>query len=232
MRSISCSVLIARASASSGAASRASGQASNHAFGKVVGSPTIRSVAWVPRLSSSPTRPSVSSTAMSSARERGRPAGRSGRSRRRGGRRSSRPCAPRRRRRARGRSASGRLRGGRRPRRSPSSPRSSSGRGRCPAHGRPARRAPARPSALERARASRRRAASSPAHARRSRFPVPLLPRDHRVAQHADALDLGLHHVAGLQVERRRVGREPRDARHRPRREDVARRVPERRVVR
>ena len=41
-------VLIARAAASSGVASAASGKASNQALVKVVGSPTIRSEAWVP----------------------------------------------------------------------------------------------------------------------------------------------------------------------------------------
>ena len=55
-RAISCSVLIIRARASSGAASAASGNASNHAFVNVVGSPTIRSVACVPSESSSPMR--------------------------------------------------------------------------------------------------------------------------------------------------------------------------------
>ena len=73
MRSSSCSVLIARAALSSGVASAASGNASNHAFVYVVGSPTIRSVACVPRLSSSPTRPNGSATscAASSARSAG-----------------------------------------------------------------------------------------------------------------------------------------------------------------
>ena len=56
IRSSSCSVLIARAAASSGVASAASGNASNQALGNVVGSPTIRSAACVPRLSSIPTR--------------------------------------------------------------------------------------------------------------------------------------------------------------------------------
>ena len=56
IRSSSCPVLIARASVRSGVASSASGKASNHAFGYVVGSPTIRSAACVPSESSMPTR--------------------------------------------------------------------------------------------------------------------------------------------------------------------------------
>ena len=52
----------------------------------------------------------------------------------------------------------------------------------------------------------------SPAHPRRRGLAVRLLPRDDRVAQHADPLDLGLHHVAGLEVERRRVLAEAGDA--------------------
>ena len=63
------------------------------------------------------------------------------------------------------------------------------------------------------------------------RLAVPVLPRDHRVAQHADLLDLGLHHVAGLQVQRRRVRGEPGHARHGSRREHVSRGVSQRRVV-
>src|ERR1700751_5024530 len=39
------------------------------------------------------------------------------------------------------------------------------------------------------------------ADAGRRRLPVAPLPRDDRVAQHADPLDLGLDHVAGLEVE-------------------------------
>ena len=46
-----------RASFSSGVASAASGNASNQAFGNVVGSPTMRSDACVPSESSRPTRP-------------------------------------------------------------------------------------------------------------------------------------------------------------------------------
>ena len=73
IRSTSCSVLIARAVASSGVASAASGNASNQAFGNVVGSPTIRSAACVPRLSSIPTRSysDESCRARSSARSPG-----------------------------------------------------------------------------------------------------------------------------------------------------------------
>ena len=55
-RAISCSVLIMRARASSGVASAASANASNHAFVNVVGSPTMRSDACVPSESSSPMR--------------------------------------------------------------------------------------------------------------------------------------------------------------------------------
>ncbi len=70
MRATSCSVLIDRARASNGAASTASGHASNHAFVNVVGSPTIRSLACVPSESSSPTRPYArdASSAASSVR--------------------------------------------------------------------------------------------------------------------------------------------------------------------
>ena len=57
MRSISCSVLRARASTSTGVASTAPGKASNQAFVYVVGSPTIRSDACVPSESSRPDRP-------------------------------------------------------------------------------------------------------------------------------------------------------------------------------
>ena len=70
MRAISCSVLIARAWARSGAASRASGKASNQAFVNVVGSPTIRSAACVPRLSSRPTRSYPRATLQATSRER------------------------------------------------------------------------------------------------------------------------------------------------------------------
>ena len=56
MRSISCGVLIIRASLRSGVASRACGNASNHAFGNVVGSPTMRSAACVPRRELEPNR--------------------------------------------------------------------------------------------------------------------------------------------------------------------------------
>ena len=56
MRSISCSVLIARASTRSGVASSAGPKDSKKACVKVVGSPTMRSEAWVPSESSSPTR--------------------------------------------------------------------------------------------------------------------------------------------------------------------------------
>ena len=51
------------------------------------------------------------------------------------------------------------------------------------------------------------------------------------IAQDADPLDLALHHVARLEVERRRVGREAGDAGHGPGRDHVAGRVAERRVV-
>ena len=57
MRSISCAVLQVRASTSAGVASTARGNASNHAFVYVVGSPTIRSEACVPSDSSRPTVP-------------------------------------------------------------------------------------------------------------------------------------------------------------------------------
>jgi hypothetical protein len=56
-RATSCSVLIARASTSSGVASSACEKASNQARVNVVGSPTIRSLACVPSDNSSPTRP-------------------------------------------------------------------------------------------------------------------------------------------------------------------------------
>src|SRR2546430_9203004 len=51
------------------------------------------------------------------------------------------------------------------------------------------------------------------------------------VAEDADPLDLALHHVAGLEIQRRGVFAEPRHVRHRSRREHVARAVAERRVV-
>src|SRR3954468_24138143 len=81
MRSSSWPVLIARARASNGVASATSvPKAWNQSCVKVVGSPTIRSEAWVPRLSSSPTVPySAAAAARSSAlrgsggRELGRP---------------------------------------------------------------------------------------------------------------------------------------------------------------
>ena len=57
MRSTSCADLSARAAASSGVASAAAGKASNQARPNVVGSPTIRSDACVPPLSSIATRP-------------------------------------------------------------------------------------------------------------------------------------------------------------------------------
>ena len=57
IRSISCGVFSERAAFRTGIASFADGQASNHAFVNVVGSPTIRSDACVPSDSSSPTRP-------------------------------------------------------------------------------------------------------------------------------------------------------------------------------
>ena len=57
MRSISCSVLSARALARSGVASRPRRTPSNQSRVNVVGSPTMRSAACVPRESSSPTRP-------------------------------------------------------------------------------------------------------------------------------------------------------------------------------
>ena len=63
-----------------------------------------------------------------------------------------------------------------------------------------------------RRRAARARPSRLPPHARRRRLAVRLLPADHRVAEHADPLDLGLDHVAGLQVERGRVLGEAGDA--------------------
>ena len=73
IRSISCGVFSIRASLSSGVASCACGNASNHAFGKVVGSPTMRSAACVPSESSIPTASycSASAAARSSARSDG-----------------------------------------------------------------------------------------------------------------------------------------------------------------
>ena len=70
MRATSCSVFLARARTSTGVASAASGNASNQAFVKVVGSPTIRSDACVPSESSRPTRayPRAVSRAASSVR--------------------------------------------------------------------------------------------------------------------------------------------------------------------
>jgi len=41
---------------------------------------------------------------------------------------------------------------------------------------------------------------------------VPVLPRDHGIAEYDDPLDLRLDHVARLQVERRGVLTEPRHA--------------------
>src|SRR5919197_2988142 len=70
-----------------------------------------------------------------------------------------------------------------------------------------------------------------PTHPRRSRLAMRLLPRDDGISQDADVLDLGLHHVPGLQVERRRILGEACDTRHRSGREDVAGGVAERRVV-
>ncbi len=57
MRSTSCAVLSERAATSSGVASAAPGKASNQARPNVVGSPTMRSEACVPPLSSIATRP-------------------------------------------------------------------------------------------------------------------------------------------------------------------------------
>ena len=164
MRSSSWPVLIALARASSGVASATSvPKAWNQSCVKVVGSPTIRSEACVPRLSSSPIVP----------KSRGGRGGELGRARERRARvvlgvaaqeadvLSSTPCARRPRPRPRGRRAWARPRAGRRPPRSPSCPRSCSGRGRCRAPARRARRAPPRPSARGRARASPRPAASS-----------------------------------------------------------------------
>ena len=73
MRSSSCGVLIMRASLRSGVASCACGKASNQAFGKVVGSPIMRSAACVPSESSMPTASycSAAAAAMSSARSAG-----------------------------------------------------------------------------------------------------------------------------------------------------------------
>ena len=48
-----------------------------------------------------------------------------------------------------------------------------------------------------------------PAHAGWGRRSVSVLPGDHRVPEHADLLDLRLHDVARLQVQRGRVRREP-----------------------
>ena len=80
--------------------------------------------------------------------------------------------------------------------------------------------------------ASRRRAAEAHQRTRGGAgTPCPSCHEIDRVPQHADALDLALHHVAGLEVERGGVGREARDARDGAGRDDVAGRVRERRVV-
>src|SRR5215472_9039943 len=50
-------------------------------------------------------------------------------------------------------------------------------------------------------RAAGSRVVAPRADARRRRLAVALLPRDDRIAQHADPLDLGLDHVAGLEIE-------------------------------
>ena len=73
IRSTSCGVLSARAAASSGVASTASGNASNQPFVYVVGSPTMRSDACVPSESSTPT--TACSRAASAARSSVRSAG-------------------------------------------------------------------------------------------------------------------------------------------------------------
>src|SRR5205823_10946887 len=79
---------------------------------------------------------------------------------------------------------------------------------------------------------SRRLAPTSPANALRRGLAVGLLPRDHRISQHADLLDLRLHYVARLQVQLRGVGAEPGETGDRACREHVARRVTEGRVMR
>ena len=85
-------------------------------------------------------------------------------------------------------------------------------------------RAPrARRAGRPRRRAARARCSDHHRTRARRRLAVRLLPRDDRVPQHADPLDLGLDHVARLEVERGRVLGEPGDARHRAGREDVAR---------
>src|SRR5215210_892542 len=72
----------------------------------------------------------------------------------------------------------------------------------------------------------------SPADTLRRRLPVRFPPGDNRVAEHADLLDLSLHHIAGLEVQRGGVLTEAGDARHGPGRDDVARAVTEGGVVR
>ena len=209
-------VLSERAATSSGVASAASGKASNQARPNVVGSPTMRSEACVPPLSSIGDAPVVAARprAASSQRAQAR------RARIAGVVAREEPHVRR-----------------------PGGARGVGGGGlEADQHGLALAREDARVVALhapevrqvehrvgrahderielalghQRAhalRASPRRAARSPAHPRRRGLAVALLPRDHRVAQHADALDLALHDVAGLEVERGGVGREAGDAR-------------------
>ena len=88
-------------------------------------------------------------------------------------------------------------------------------------------------SSLASSRGQRHVVVAPGADARRRRLAVALLPRDDRVAQHADPLDLGLDDVAGLEVEPLALllRLEARDARDGAGREDVARAVAERREV-
>ena len=196
--------------ASSGVASAASGKASNQAVVNVVGSPTMRSEACVPSESSSPTR-----------RSRAPPRRASSSVRAGGGRGSVCVVAAEEahvRRPGRARGVLGRgleadqhglaLAREDARRRSPSCPRSSSGRGRCRARARRARRARARPSARARGRASRRRAAS--AHQRtRGGAGSPCASCHEMTGLRSTPIRSisALHHVAGLEVERRGVGR-------------------------
>src|SRR5262249_13463194 len=72
---------------------------------------------------------------------------------------------------------------------------------------------------------------TSPAYAWGRRLAVTFLPRDDRVPQDADPLDLALHHVPRPEIERRSVRREARDARDGSGRDHVARGIAECRVV-
>src|SRR3974390_30904 len=68
----------------------------------------------------------------------------------------------------------------------------------------------------------------SPPFQRRRGHPMGLLPGDHRVAQHADSLDLALHHVPGLEVVVLRILAEAGYSGHRAQGQDVAGGVVER----